>query len=493
MLRTFRRAFIGPALLGCVMLTGSTVAAVPAQPIEPEPAADAGSVPPLALQPGTYVATIYTQFCGPIRANIDLWKSGDSLKAGTRKGVAWKMVGGLEGALGSMFAPFLFPDGRILTWETSVPDKALPTVDLLTLKDGEGKIGIGTLKNLRVPTVTRARDRYTEIRYRDGSLIALLSLDRQPAEDAAPATDYAEIVKSAKAAFEQHCFDRNLVASSAARGFFREWESATKKSRDDLEFLFGMGAASRAKMKEGAPVVFPAGPGSAEESLFVGESESSLVRAKIRDDGVAVIRVNAFYRGEGMREAIEKVKAANAKGVVVDLRSCVGVDISGLGLLSWLIGEEIDAGAWADNANAALLDEPGFVSMPSWTIAGLEDGAAAQRTLDKDGMLHAIVKPTADRFAGPVAVIISKNTKSSGEVFAALLAKSGVKVYGEATAGRPQQSREFDAGQGWVVRIASDDYRNADGSGFVKLQPAVRKIGLEGIDQAAKDLLAVPR
>src|ERR1044071_4723754 len=83
---------------------------------------------------GVYKATVRAPFIGPVSARLSAAPSEHGFVANSRPGVAWDMIGGLEGILGPVLAPYLFPGGVILTWRSGLPGEGNP---------GEGFIGVG--------------------------------------------------------------------------------------------------------------------------------------------------------------------------------------------------------------------------------------------------------------------------------------------------------------------------------------------------------------
>src|SRR5690606_19979101 len=98
---------------------------------------------------GVYKATVMAPMLGPVEARLTAEPTERGFKANTRPGVAWNMIGGIEGALGQVFVPFLFPGGVILTWESAAPARG---------HIAEGWIKAGSFKNARMLTRMSAPD-----------------------------------------------------------------------------------------------------------------------------------------------------------------------------------------------------------------------------------------------------------------------------------------------------------------------------------------------
>ena len=105
---------------------------------------------------GVYKATIIPpfDFIGPISGRISAQPTPTGFVASTRPDVAWDMIGGFQGLLGSLFVPFVFPGGTIGTWTSGVPDGDKP---------GEGWFGVGGIKSAGVRTRMIAPDKPIEL------------------------------------------------------------------------------------------------------------------------------------------------------------------------------------------------------------------------------------------------------------------------------------------------------------------------------------------
>ncbi len=101
-------------LLGASMALGGCGTA-PAHPVR-------GTGPALTLPlNGDYDVTLHTPWVGPVSTHFTAAPTEEGFKANTRPGVAWSMIGGVEGFLGPAFAPFLFPSGMILNSDQHRP------------------------------------------------------------------------------------------------------------------------------------------------------------------------------------------------------------------------------------------------------------------------------------------------------------------------------------------------------------------------------------
>jgi hypothetical protein len=383
-----------------------------------------------------------------------------------------------------MFTPFLFPSGMILTWNST-----LPTAD----GPGEGTVGIGELPSLRVRTRMPSPDRPVEVLLKDGRIVALLTLKRaQPAQG--PATDYNDLALRVSSAIRTNIYDPQLATSSQVRGFVDDLTAGAAKATDDLEFLFAAAVAGRANVKFIQPLIYRPGDPATESALL--SAYPSIARPeKVSFDegtGIATLHVDAFVRADAVDRAFEEILAKHPRGIILDLHTCLGVEIASLRAAAWVIERPTDAGTFFGRGqrSADLKGDPAGV--PAVTVCDAASFAALQQTLRARGSARVSVTPDPRGYRGPVAVITSDRTSSSAEPLVWLLKHSGrAKVYGQTTAGRPLLSREVDVGQGWVVRIASQDFAPPSGERINGrgIKPDFKLEKHAAADRAAADLL----
>jgi hypothetical protein len=448
------------------------------------PARGTGLVLTLPLN-GDYDATFHSPWVGPVTTRLIAAPTEEGFKANTRPGVAWGMIGGLGGFFGPMFTPFLFPSGMILTWNST-----LPTAD----KPGEGTIGIGDLPALRVRTRMPGRDRPVEIVLKDGRTVALLTLVPASSVEAPPA-DYNELASRVSSAIKANIYDPRLAASSQVRGYVDDLAEGAAKATDDLEFLFAGAISGRAHIKFIQPLIYRRGDPASEAALYSAYPTINRADTVSFDEktGIAKLHVDAFVQAGDVDRAFEEVLAKHPRGLILDLHTCVGVEVASLRAAAWLIEKPADAGTFfgRDQRSAMLRGEAAGVASISVCDAG--SFGSLQKMLDEQGAARVTVTPDPRGFRGPVAVLTSDRTSSSAEPLVWLLRQSGrAKVYGQATAGRPLLSREVDIGQGWVLRIASQDFAAPGGERIsgrgVKPDFALDKHA--AAERAAEDLVA---
>ncbi len=164
-------------------------------------------------------------------------------------------------------------------------------------------------------------------------------------------------------------------------------------------------------------------------------------------------------QADAVDHAFEEILSKHPCGIILDLHTCVGVEISSLRAAAWVIDKPLDAGIFFGRDQRSTVLHGKTTDVPPVTVSDAASFVALQKTLDTRGSAHITVAPDPNAFRGPVAILTSNRTSSSAELPVWLLKHSGrAKVYGEATAGRPLLAREVGVGQGWVLRIASQDF-----------------------------------
>lgn len=513
-----------------VHLTGC---ATPAQPLTIEELHRVNAAAPEArVLSGEYEATFYSRWIGPVRTRLTFQPLFDAegrpagFKANTRPDVAWRLVGGLESVLGPIFAPFVFPRGMLVTWENALPgggpvniaragtdgDLSPDRVAVPEDPSREGSIGIGVLPSLRArtrlldaPGWARALPPF-EILTREGKTVAVVTLRSLEGAPQAPTlipgrasahaapeghgafaagpgghteapTDFADLAASVARCAAERWFRLDERSRRMLRQYAEEIIAGAPRAADDLEMLFVAMMAGRKHLRDHLLLLYRrAAPeeSAVVEAVLGREVDRSTPFTLLTDSdaGIVTIRYEALG-GEGViRESFRRAIEAGARGLILDLRACVGVDPTALLAAAPLIREPVEAvRLFAAAARSAALGgdddrttpppEPDPALQREWTLGlpGADDLQRIEALLDEGRIVRLSVKPWSDlRFEGPVAVLISPRTMSMAEPLAALLRSTErARLFGEATAGRPVLYREFDVGQGWSVRIPAAD------------------------------------
>lgn len=403
---------------------------------------------------GAYVATFHTRWFGPIYARLTAERTAAGFKANTEPGVAWGLVGGIEQVLGQLLAPFIFPKGMLLVWDSTLPDPAHGVV-------GEGTIGPGTIDAWRLTTRMESENGPAVIRYRDGRAVAVVTLERE-SERPIPPTDYPLLSERLEAAVREHSYDRSAATSGEMAQFFEDVRLAAPRVHDDLTYLSAIALAWRKRGDVALPIPYREPIAESERLLSAAQNPvAPLTLTFSEQTGIATVEGVVFRDAGQVESVMNDAIARQPRAIIIDLRNCTGLDLSALGVVSALVRDEVDAGWFMSGARRdELTRDRSEIHADTVVLTSPSDAASADRVLDATGGVHLIVRPARNVFDGPVAVLTSSRTRSSGELIAYLLQSAGrAKVVGERPAGRVRLSRERDLGQGFLVRLDEFDWR----------------------------------
>lgn len=445
--------WLSSILLACCLLLGAC--ASPAKPQRTGGVADVGG---LASLDGEYDMELHSTWFGPIRARMTAQAmrqdgSRSSFKANTRPGVAWTLVGGLAETLGPVLTPYIFPQGMLLTWEST-----MPTADG---KPGEGWIGISRVGPFGAKTVMRTAEGPVEIVFTDGRLIAVMTLRRRAGEASPPMADYPALTDAIRTTTMQSLFDPTIATGDDLKAYFDDLAQAATIVQDDLEYTFAGGLAWRKRPRLPLPLAYR--PVTSESKRLVQASPAAVQPMRSTVDpltGVATIEVLAFADAALVDEVFAKTLAAKPKGVILDLRSCTGFDLAALRAACWLMPGRHDAGRFVASAqrSSAPADD---LRVDVDSAAAVDAAHAALR--DRRRASFSVVGE-ANGYHGPLAVLTLGRTRSSAEVLGWLLKqRPDTRFFGARTAGRPRIDFEKPLEQGFVIRIPEFEWQAPGG------------------------------
>lgn len=499
-----------PFSIALAMLSLPALVSCGLSPAEPELEAYLAPAAPLN---GLYDAAFHTRYIGPVHARVIAQPTEDqSFKANTRPGVAWNLVGGFSGAVAPLLAPFLFPSGMIVTWSGPVPSLNPARTAYVP---SEGTIGVGTLASLRLRAKMLSPSGPVAVYLRDNRLLGLLTLEPVPTPVNAPPgppTDYAALVRAVRRELPAMLYDPAL-RTPALDKYFADLDAAVPAAQDDIEFLFTTAAAWRSAYGASSnnrfslPLIYRAPePDRADalvESSGIAERITPIRVTHDKDTRVATIRVDAFTDVASVDRALDEALRLRPDGLILDLRTCPGVDPASLRLLARLIDRPIDIGTFVSASRRADV-APDMPWAPAVTVSSASSVRALEDTLERDGWASVRVEPAREGFvtgaySGPLVVLTSRRTASSCEPLVRALQQLGrAKIVGEPTAGRPFLSSERDLGQGWVLRVSSFDLVPPTGKPL-GTDPAKRAIspdvraGRDEADRVALEVLSGKR
>ncbi len=155
------------------------------------------------------------------------------------------------------------------------------------------------------------------------------------------------------------------------------------------------------------------------------------VRARILEPRVGYLRLLEFTERahEDVGRALARLTGEGAQALVLDLRENGG----------GLVDEAVEI--------ASMFLDRGVVAV--------EEARRGQITL--------IVRPSTQRFTGPVIVLVNGGTASSSEIVAGALQDAGITLVGQRTFGKATVQTIYFLDAGWGLRITTARYRTRAG------------------------------
>jgi hypothetical protein len=278
--------------------------------------------------------------------------------------------------------------------------------------------------------------------------------------DATTGTDYEALAHAIGNAMQREVFDPALAGSSSVRAYRRRLVEVAGMAGDDAEFVFGAVLAARAYLNFSLPVMVRRGdPAFAAKFAAWPDRERGTVGAIFPPAGPAVLRADAFLDPDDTQRAMESVAAHDPRGLIIDVRTCPGVTLSSLLVLSHMVEAPMEAGILVGPVRRADV-----LGGRTWDVpeVRVKDGASVREleaVLRREGAARVVIEPAARAYRGPAVVVTGKRTSTSTEPLVWLLQNSGrAPAVGQTTAGRPLISRPVEVGQGWTLWLAAYDF-----------------------------------
>ncbi|MDJ0699329.1 MAG: S41 family peptidase [Woeseiaceae bacterium] len=301
---------------------------------------------------------------------------------------------------------------------------------------------------------------------------------------------YADVAASINATMRQRHYDPAELEGPEYRRIEQAVIDLGDSAASDDEFLEGFrsiwqsGPFSHVRLEKSGQ--------SAEDmanyldAMRVGEGAVTLGW----QDDVAVLTVNTMM-GLDTVEAIEAAYAEIANrdtaGLIIDLRANGGGAFAVRPLVSHLLSEPFDAGAfvsrlWSDGKPLAPTSDD-IAAAPTWDGWSIK---AFWSRVQQQPATRIRFSPVEPVYSGPVFVLASSATASAAEMAADALQGAGrARVVGETTAGEMLSQKLFDVPGGFLLSLPIADYYSAR-SGRIEGRGVT-----PDIETAAEDAMAI--
>jgi hypothetical protein len=407
--------------------------------------------------------SLRTQTQAPLRAG--------AFKANTRPGIAWSLVGGVAESVGPLLAPFIFPSGMLLVWESDMPVTDPQTG---TVTPGRGWIGVSRIGQFRARTVMKAVDQPIEVVFKDGRVIAAMTLAKANT-DSAESTDYAALTRAAIRETRTRLYSPTVAASTSMNEFCETMQNAAADVQDDVEYAFAGALAWRAH--KGLPLALAyRAPDAASRAVMATTSKPVKLRSLTHDEksGIVTIEVLAFDDAADFESLMSEALDKNPAGVILDLRSCTGFDLSALHAVGWFVQSPTSVGAFIPGPRREEFSgKPAPAPTENIILQSTSDVAVAHERIKAGAVVSLTTAPAQRNYTGPLAILTLERTRGTAEAAAHILkSRSKTHIVGEATANRPRLSFERPLEQGYVIRIPEYDWLPPGGElGNARVRP----------------------
>lgn len=307
---------------------------------------------------------------------------------------------------------------------------------------------------------------------RPGSANATTTLEAVRETSSAPLRDYPLLAREWQASLRANIFDHALTDRREFQRFFSDINTRFGQARDDLD---AMGAFQALKESLGVSHIdLSRNPQLAslplEHILAAGSAgdPAGFVQLTFSASEVAHLRITRWDRGTPhIERAFERIVAAKARVLILDIRDNPGGDASSFAPLAHLMREPVRIGTflgrgWYDKHRSAPSAED-LARLPTVTTS-----ATPMEILEhvrEAGAVTGLVEPRAPYFDGEVFVIVNRNAGSASEPITHILKTTRrATIVGERTAGRMLIALPFALRDGWVATVPVGDFITADGT-----------------------------
>lgn len=376
---------------------------------------------------------------------------------------------------------------ELISWRQSVlgtltrklpPHGALIVAGGTSTPSGDSVILHGTVESQllgrRFVTGSLRSDRLrADLHWNSDSGAVAGTLDGVPATTDAPLRDYRAVAANARRTVTDLVFDARIPGRPNVQEFFRRFDEAAARARDDLDIV-GSYVALRPRLGI-SHFNFIRNPKIAAtpiDSILAGDRSvdpSKLVSTRLYGRGeVAFLRVSRWDRvTPWIDSAFMRLDSAGTKVLILDIRSNPGGDATSITPAAHLFRDSIFVGGFVGRPWYATHDRPPTPAELR-TFPGMTSETDTRKLLDHirvRGGAYGQAPPRAPYFAGRVLLLVNGRSGSASEPLAYLLKSTGrATLIGERTAGAMLTALPHPVGEGFIITVPEADYFAADGT-----------------------------
>lgn len=278
--------------------------------------------------------------------------------------------------------------------------------------------------------------------------------------------DYPAVVRRLEATLRERLYDPALVDSPAVQAYLARLRAVAERTHDDVDLLLAGRWAWDAdppfshfelrrslRSADELTAHFDAMDAPGEPIVLERVGTMAILRVQ------TMMGVNTRQR---LQAAMREIVAEAPEGLLVDLRGNPGGAFAVIDLIEPLLLAPLDLGRFH---GAGRPRRPGDDGAPESAVAWRGDTLAGfWAALAEHGALaiHGVVRE--QRYAGPVVVLVDRQTASAAELAAqALQDACRAVLVGERTAGAMLSGSYFDLGEGFQAYLPVGDYYTAAG------------------------------
>ncbi|MCK4342811.1 MAG: hypothetical protein KAY37_13925 [Phycisphaerae bacterium] len=408
---------------------------------------------------GLYALTSHVRGIGPFTGSTTTLFAAeptkDGFQANSRPGAVGELLGGIPGFFVTVFGDKRMPGGAFLHWRSPLPEG-----------DSFAR-GVVLSPRAKLRADFYSCDRPIELHSMGNErLFGLMTLEPANATEY-PKTDFPALVERIDAILKENLFDSAAYDAPGTRAFLRRLRAASRKARDDAEFLMAWILAAKHLPFTHCYVGRELNP-EFEDQLTETSEASPFAPAEAitlsEDEGIVTLRI-AHFEGESYDEidaAFADIAERNPRGLIIDLRGNAGGTYISSRVAAHLIESPIDMGVFFDRRARARVLAGDLDEFP--VVTSIRSIDEFDSLIKDHGAFRGEVQPIEPIYSGSVAVLVNRGAVSACEPLVAGLQETGrATIIGERTAGAMLSIERFEIGEGWILWVPTVDYLTGKG------------------------------